>query len=283
MGAKVGTDELIARLAARQHGAVARPQMLAAGVTRNEIATRLARGVLRRVYRGVYVLGPLTREGRWMAAVLAAGDGAVLSHLSAAALWGIRDGGDVPDVTVRHTSALGGAIRPHRSLVTKPEQTVRKGIPVTTPTRTIHDLARVLGPEELERVHREALVLGLPLQLDGKRRPAIRELLGDRPTKKELERRFRQFLRRRRLPLPDTNVHLPFGEADCVWAAQRLIVELDGYDVHRGRSAFERDRLRDREAMLAGWRVVRVTWRQLHREPDGLARDLRKLLGVPTA
>lgn len=283
MRRKLGTDELIARIAAGQHGAVARRQLLQADIAGSAIDRRLRRRLLRPVYRGVYVLGPLTREGRWMCAVLAAGDGAVLSHLSAAALWSIRSGGEIPDVTLAHTSDLGGPIRMHRSLVAKHERTIKNRIPVTTPTRTIHDLAAVLDQDELERAHREALVLRLPLQLDGTRRPAIRELLADRPTKKELERRFRRLLRRHRLPLPDTNVELPFGETDCVWPNERLIVELDGYDVHRSRSAFERDRQRDREAALAGWRVVRITWRQLREDPERVARDLRKLLEVPTA
>lgn len=274
---------MIARLAARQHGAIARRQLLAAGIGRNAIAHRLRSGLLRPVYRGVYVLGPLTREGRWMAAVLAAGEGAVLSHLSAAALWGVRPGGDVPDVTVAHTSALSGPIRMHRSLVAKHEQTRRNGIPVTTPTRTLHDLAAVLDQDELERAHREALVLRLPLDLDGTRRPAIRALLHDDVTRSELEDAFQRFLRRHRLPRPATNVRLPFGECDCVWRAEKLVVELDGHTVHASRSAFERDRARDREAALLGWRVVRITWRQLRDEPARLAADLRLLLGVPTA
>lgn len=171
----------------------------------------------------------------------------------------------------------------HRSPIAKSEQTVRNGIPVTTPTRTIHDLAEVLPRPELERVHREAVVLRLPLRLDGTRRPAIRELLADRPTREGLEAAFRRFLRRNGLPLPETNRGLPFGECNAVWAERRLIVELDSYDVHRNRSAFERDRARDREAALAGWRVVRITWRQLHEEPERVATDLRKLLGVPAA
>ena len=274
---------MIARLADRQHGAVARRQLLAAGMQRGAIDRRVASGRLRRVYRGVYVVGPLTREGRWMAAVLAAGSDAVLSHLSAAALWGLREGGDLPHVTGGNGSEVTGPIRTHRSLVARSERTVRNGIPVTNPTRTLHDLAAVLTFDELERAHREALILRLPLRLDGTRRPAVRELLVDRPTKTELERRFRRFLRQRRLPLPETNQRMPFGEADCVWRAQRLVVELDGYDVHRSRSAFERDRLRDREALLAGWRVIRVTWRQLRDHPDRLGRDLRELLGAAAA
>jgi len=261
---------------------VARWQLLDIGLGSTAIGTRLSRGDLRRVYRGVYVLGHLTREGRWMAAVLAAGDGAVLSHRAAADLWEIRPWSGYPEVTASRSKVIPEVIT-HRSLVAKHEQTLRNGIPVTTPTRTLYDLAAVLGQDELERAHREALVLGLPLKLDGTRRPAIRELLADRPTKHELERRFRRFLRRHRLPLPETNVQLPFGEADCVWRENRLTVELDGYDVHRSRSAFERDRARDREAALLGWRVVRITWRQLRDEPARLAADLRLLLGVPTA
>ena len=260
---------------------VARWQLLEIGLGSTAIGYRLSRGDLRRVYRGIYLLGHLTREGRWMAGVLAAGEGAVLSHRAAADLWGIRPWAGYPEVTAARSKAIPGVIT-HRSLVAQHERARRNRIPVTTPTRTIHDLAASLTRDELERVHREAVVKRLPLHLDGTRRPAIRELLADRPTREGTEARFRGFLKRQGLPLPEPNRELPFGEADCVWPAQRLIVELDGYDVHRSRSAFERDRIRDREATLAGWRVVRITWRQLQEQPARLAADLRKLLGVPT-
>ena len=266
-------------LADRQHGVVARRQLLALGASGKWTDYRVSTGELRVVYRGVYVLGHLTREGRWMAAVLAAGDDAVLSHRSAGALWGILAYDGPPEVTLPRASKFRWT---HRSSVAKAEQTTRNRIPVTTPTRTIEDLARVLPAKQLERVHREAQILGLPLRLTGTRRPAIRALT-ETPTRSELEAEFQRFLKRHRIPRPETNVRLPFGECDCVWRRERLIVELDGHAVHATRSAFERDRVRDREAALAGWRVVRITWRQLRDDPERVARDLRKLLGVPTA
>jgi hypothetical protein len=175
------------------------------------------------------------------------------------------------------------------------EVTTHDRIPVTTVTRTLFDLAGVVSRRALERAVNQAEIrrlwdsLSLPVLLERHpRRPgaaAIRALLEDvNPgiTRSELEDLFADFLGRFGLPRPATNVWLQvcgrWIEADCVWREQQLIVELDGREIHDTSAAFERDRARDRAAIAAGWRVIRITWRQLHEEPAALARDLRAAL-----
>jgi very-short-patch-repair endonuclease len=264
------------------------------------IDVRLAAGRLHRLHRGVYAVGHqvLADEGRWMAAVLAGGAGAALSHKAAAALWSIRPT-QSPGIEVTIPRKVGSrpGLRFHHSYLPADEVTVHAGIPVTTVPRTLFDLAAVVPAGQLRRAVNEAELRRLwdPLSLADllarhPRRPgaaAIRAALrvGARITRSELEDRFLDFLRRTRLPAPATNVPLWLGsrwiEADCVWRQQRLVVELDGYATHRTRAAYESDRARDRALTAAGWRVVRVTWRQLHEEPAALARDLRAALGRP--
>jgi very-short-patch-repair endonuclease len=173
-----------------------------------------------------------------------------------------------------------------------------EGIPVTSPPRTLLDLAAVLDPRQVGRAVHEAEVLRLtdPLTLDDlvaryPRRRGIATIkavlaagrFGATVTRSELEERFLAFLEANHLPSPEVNVGVKSAErwveADCVWRAQRLIVELDGRVVHATTQAFERDRARDRGLQVAGWRVVRVTWRHLHDDPAALAADLRGLLG----
>jgi hypothetical protein len=180
------------------------------------------------------------------------------------------------------------------------EITLHEGIPVTTPARTLLDLAGILKPHELERAANEAEVRRLtsPTSLDAliaryPRRPgtpAIRALLekrriGANITKQELEHRFRVFLDAHGLPRPNTNqpIQLHDGtwiEADCHWAGANLVVELDGAAAHHTRHAFESDRARDRRAVASGYRVVRITWRQLDEDGPQLATELRRLLSA---
>jgi very-short-patch-repair endonuclease len=292
-------DAEIAALAERQHGVVARAQLLQIGVGSRAIGHRLACGRLHPVHRGVYAVGHrlLTREGRWTAAVLAAGAGAVLSHRSAAALWGIRRGAGRIEVTTPRALRARPGLRVHQARLAEDEVTVVRGIPATTPARTLLDLAAVVGARQLERAVNEAEVLRLGdavvladlLRRHRRRRGAgaLRRILdegraGARVTRSELEDRFTAFLDDAGLPRPETNVHLAVGrrlvEADCVWRGARLVVELDGFAGHAPRQAFERDRARDRALLAAGWRVARVTWRQLTAEPRALAAELRALL-----
>ncbi len=233
-----------------------------------------------------------------MAAVLAIGPDAVLSHRSAGALWGMRASarGRV-EVTVPRRPRPRPAIQVHAAHLPKDEVTVQRGIPVTTPPRTLLDLAAVLDPRQVERAINEAEIrrltdptsLGDLVERHGGRPGirTIRELLetkdiGATITRGELEHRFLTFLDDAVLPRPAVNASLQLQdqriEADCVWRDQHVIAELDGHASHATTAGFERDRARDRAVQAQGWRVIRITWRQLHEEPAAVARDLERLL-----
>jgi hypothetical protein len=295
-------DVRVARLADRQHGVVARRQLIELGLSAGAIDHRIGRGRLHPLHRGVYTVGHrrISREGRWMAAVLAGGPKAVLSHRSAAALWRIRPPGDrAIEVTVRSKSRSRPRIHRHVANLPADEMTTERGIPATTVPRTLFDLAAALDANAVERAMREAERLRLhdTLSLEDllarhthrRGAAAIRECLRrrrDAPpgvTREELEARFLAFLDRAGITRPQLNAWLSLGErryqADCLWRDRRLIVELDGYATHGTRMAFEDDRERDRALQVAGWRVIRVTWLQLHGSGDKVAADLRRLLG----
>ena len=289
-----GIDRAIGALAERQHGVVSRAQLLELGIGRDAIDRRLQLGRLRQVHRGVYTIGHrlLTQDGRWTAAVLAYGPHAVLSHRAAAALWGMRGGTQV-EVTVPGGLRGRSGIQVHRAKLPPDERTTHRTIPTTTVPRTLLDLSGAVGSSQLRSALREAEHLRLtdPLTLQDlanryPRRPglkAIRALLaeasiGARIIRSELEERFQDFLIRAGLPLPRTNVVIEGFEVDCVWPEQRLIVELDGHASHSPTHAFEVDRARDRRLEAAGWRVIRVTWRQLEQEPELVEADLWRLL-----
>jgi len=283
-------DAEVAALAAAQHGVVGRPQLTQLGLTARMIDHLLARCRLHSIHRGVYAVGHprLTRRGRWMAAVLASGDGAVLSHRSAAALWGLVQS-DRVEVTTPKRGRRRAGVTIRWSELPRDETTTRDGIPVTTVSRTLFDLAAVAAPATLRRAARsaEAQRLGDGLSLADllarhPRRPgaaALRDLAFDgRVVRSELEERFLAFLDRAGLPRPATNVQVCGYECDCVWFAERVIVELDGRAGHHGALAFEEDRERDRVLSAAGWRPVRVTWRHVHRGRRRLAADLAAML-----
>jgi hypothetical protein len=271
------------------------------GVGGDAISHRLAIGRLHRVFAGVYAVGhgAIGDEGRWMAAVLASGGGAVLSHRSAAALWGLRIDAPVDhEVTIPSSTGSIIGLRRHHGALEADERTIRNSIPVTCVARTLFDAAGCVPVRRFERAVREAEFLRLPqsptLEEIYKRRRGRRGARAVRITleglarlpkggtsRSALEDRFLRFVGRIGLPAPETNVLLRFGgvayEADCVWRQGRLIVELDGHEAHGTRSAFESDRERDRRMQVEGWRVIRITWRQLN-YPAPLARDLRRLL-----
>jgi hypothetical protein len=293
-------DEAIARLAERQYGVVARRQLLRLGLTGDAIDNRIRRGRLRRIHRGVYAVGHrvLGQEGHWMAAVLLAGPGAVLSHRSAAALWGIRPTSHSRlEVTVARERRPSAAIQLHYGRLPSDEITTHRGIPVTTVPHTLLDLASAVSPALVERAVNEAEVRRLsdPLSLADllERHPrrrgaaALRSLvmagrIGEARTRSDFEAAFLAFLDRFGLPRPEVNAALVVPgrtiEPDFLWRAQQVIVELDGYETHGTRAAFESDRARDRALALTEWRRLRVTWRQLEHEPAALAADLRVLL-----
>jgi very-short-patch-repair endonuclease len=292
------SERRISALAEGQKGVVARRQLRAHGFSSSAIDRRIEAGRLHVLHPGVYAVGHrvVPREGRWMAAILASGVGTVLSHRSAAALWRLRPGGPLVEVTVpSRRGRANGILRHTSSLMPFDEVTEHDGIPVTTVPRTLLDLAAVLRPRDVERAINEAEVLRLGDALSlpelverypGRRGVAkLRRILGDLDagsaiTKEELEARFREFVGEYDLERPSFNVVVSSYVLDAVWWDHRLAVELDGHATHSTRARFESDRARDRELQVMGWRVVRVTWRQLTREPERVARDLRALLAV---
>jgi hypothetical protein len=289
-------------LAERQHGVLSVQQFEALGVSKSGVRSRVAAGRLRRVHRGVYRVGPgaLDARGRWMAAVLAAGPGAVLSHRSAAALWGVLDDARArADVTVpltRRRSRAGVAVHESSSLPRKDVATV-DGIPCTSLARTFLDLAEAVPKRHLDRAIEQAEVLGLfdgraiADVLDrangrrgaGRLRRAIAPASHPALTASELEERFLELCRRSGVPRPAVNAWIATDEnghlmVDFLWRAERLVVETDGWAFHRSRAAFERDRRRDQVLELAGYRVLRFTWRQVARDPARVEQLLGRLL-----
>lgn len=292
-------ERRIARLAGRQHGVVARRQLVAVGFSHRAIDRRIERGRLHLVHRGVYAVGHrlTTVRGRWMAAVLAAGPGAALSHLAAAALWDLVRYSGLPHVTVPGRAGQRPGLCVHYGRIGPDEVTTRAGIPVTTLARTLLDLAAVLSPQrfaaaiaEAER-RRLADSPSLPELLErypGRRGiRAVRAALADARLgldvpHSELELRFTEFVASHAIPHPELNVPIRVVdrsiEVDCLWRSARLAVELDGRAWHSDAEAFETDRARDRALVAAGWRPIRVTWRHLHDAPDALAGEIRSAL-----
>jgi very-short-patch-repair endonuclease len=291
--AKAEVDRRIAAVAGRQHGVITTRQVEAAGVHSSGISDRVHAGRLHRIHRGVYGVGhaSLGNEGRWMAAVLASGNGAVLSHLSAAELWGIRPrvrrrseaggrgGSNAVHVTVPGTAGRKGhdGIVLHRSsTLTASDCTRHDRIPVTTPARTLSDLRPIISPAQFKAAVREAEFLRLPIGAGAWRRRCDSPL--PPPTRTELEALFISLCRRRRLPQPEVNVRIDRFEVDFLWRPERLIVEVDGWESHRTRSAFEEDRVRDARLKVLGYEVLRVTWWQLETDGVSVARTIRVLL-----
>lgn len=283
----------IAALAKRQYGVVTRNQLLALGVERGAIDSWLRAGRLHSMHRSVYALGhcALSQRGVWLAAVLAHGEGALLSHLSAAALWRLIDG---PTHRVDVTSERGrpgrSGIRLHRSDTHPLDRTVRHRIPVTSVAQTLLDIAES-SPRRLRRAYEEADRAGLlrPGALEqtcernqGRRGLAvIRKVMTEEhlgATRSPLEDLFGALCRKHGLPLPAVNARLLGLEVDALWKEQRLVVELDGFAYHGHRAAFERDRARDAALQAAGYRVVRFTHRRLEQESAAVAAQLQTLL-----
>lgn len=291
----------MAALANGQHGIVGRDQLLALGLTSSAIGRRVDIGRLHAIHRGVYAVGhtAITIRGRWMAAVLASGDGAVLSHRSATALWGIwGSGAGEIHVTVPRKSRSQRSLRRHFGVLPDDEQEVVDGIPVTSASRAILDLAGEKGETAAEAALREAEYLGiygrasLPALLE--RYPRHRgtpmcgtalDRVGDDPggrIRSPLEELFLPFLDAHRIPRPRLNAWLTVGEdryqVDCLWDDACLVAELDGFKSHGTKRAFRKDRKRDRRLGAAGYRVIRITEDQLASEPEDLAADLRRSL-----
>jgi predicted transcriptional regulator of viral defense system len=292
-------DWRVAKLAAGQWGVVSVAQLRALGSTKDAVQRRVRAGRLHRLHHGVYAVGHtvLKREGRWLAAVLACGDGAVLSRRSAAAHWGLlQSEATRTDVTTPRRRAANATIRLHgsRSLIAC-DTTTHQGIPITSVARTLLDLAATIQADRLERALAQAehlelydhtAITELLARANGHRgRKALTEAtaLDPKLTKSEWEIRMLRLVRTAALPEPLVN--LPFdapdyGECkpDFHWPSHRLIVETDGWRTHRTRAAFERDRAKDAALTAVGYRVVRFTWRT----PDAtIVHRLRALLLAP--
>jgi REase_MTES_1575 len=280
MRAELATDVVIGALADAQHGVVARRQLVAVGLSDAAITRRILGGRFRPLHRGVFAFGhqALRVEGRWMAAVLACGDRAVLSHASAAAAWDLTPVGSGPvHVTVPgdHGRARRAGVRVHRSRALTPAQTtIHRGIPITTRERTIIDLAKRLTGRPLEQLLNRA---ERHLDFDELRRtrsPSLQAVLSSytvATTRSQLEEAFLRLCDDYAIPRPETNARIEGIEVDFVWRDVRLIVEVDGYAHHRSPSAFERDRERDAILTTSGWRVLRFTYAHVTRRPAWVA------------
>ena len=289
-----------------QHGVIAVHQLLELGLSARAVQKRVAAGRLHRIHHGVYSLVPrelLKREGLYMAAVLACGPGAVLSHRSAARLHGLGNYGNHRiDVTVpkrSHRAHLGVAV--HRSTtLTEADFTIVNAIPATTIPRTLFDLGEAITARQLERAFDQADAMQT-LDLNeindqlarNPTRPAAKAVnhllrthyIGSTPTENEFEDAFLQLTRSLGLPDPTPQFYIDPGDgeppirADFAWPHLKIVVETDGRRTHGTRNAFESDRRRDQRLTAAGWRVIRTTWRQLTQRPHELRETLLKLLG----
>jgi len=304
---RTGSDtHAIAALAGRQHGVVSRSQLRTLGFSDSAITARLKFGYLQRLFRGTFAVGhsAVTRRARMLAAVLACGDHAVLSHRSAAELIGLSDRRqaliDVIPPTWAGREIQG--IRWHRvRLPIDAEVEIREGIPCTSTSRTLVDVAGSAGWQSLRALVEQAAVLRLldveeidRILAQGRRRgaPRLRTILASwrsgAPTPKlrsRLEARLFPQLIGKGLPLPRCNVRLQIDdhwlEVDLLWEVHRLAIEADGEETHGTRAAFQRDRWRDQLLAAAGYRTARVTWRQVVDEPDAVVDRIARMLNPP--
>jgi Transcriptional regulator, AbiEi antitoxin/Protein of unknown function (DUF559) len=290
-------DLRLAELAARQQGVVATWQLAELSLTASAIHRRIQAGRLHRIFTGVYAVGHkrLPPNGRWMAAVLACGPDAVLSHRTAAALWELRPRPSGPvDVTVPASgrrSRTGIRLHNVRSLHAD-DRTDVDGIPVTSPARTLLDYAETNRQQlrlAIEAADRRELYNGKALDALLHRSPGrggrarlravLAEIQGPAPwTRSELERRFLALIRAAGVPEPQANVLVAGFLVDLFWSDPGLVVELDGFEFHKTRTAFESDRRRDAKLQLAGHPVIRITQRRIENAPRDVVRDVVGML-----
>lgn len=296
----------ISALAERQHGVVSVRQLRSSGVSNEEIASRVTSGTLHSVFRGVYAVGhpAIGRRGRLLAAVLACGDRAVLSHRSAAELLGLWDKqAALIDVIPPRRAGRGiQGIRWHGvRYPAEDEVSVVDGIPCTTASRTLVDIAGSVGVTTLRRLIEGAAVRRLldvhevdEILMRGRRRGARqlrvalipwRRLSGEIPVfRSRLEARLFPALIEEGLPLPLCNHDLWLDgrriEVDMLWEEQRLAIETDGAETHGTQGAFERDRERDQRLVAAGYRTARVTWRQVEDDLPAVVERIARMLAV---
>lgn len=291
-------DQRVADVAARQHGVVALAQVVAAGASPSAVRRRVAAGRLHRLHRGVFAVGhaAVPPLGRLFAALLACGPGAVVSHHSAAALWGLVAFGGRPHVTVANGRGRAQpGIAMHGGRLRAGDVTVRHGLVVTSWARTVLDCAMLMSVAEVVglidrsqslRVGSTEDLLGILRSSPGHRglKTLRAAIMVARPqdllTRSQLERRALRLVRGGRLPPPEANVRLLGYEVDLLWREARLVVELDGRAWHDTAEAFERDRRRDATLTARGWRVLRFSWRQVVNEPRWVVATIAATLGV---
>jgi very-short-patch-repair endonuclease len=283
------SDAHVAKIAARQHGVVTAEQLREANIDKSAVSRRVKAGRLHRLHRGVYAVGHRAPNwhARWMAAVLACGEGAVLSHSSAAALWKLLRPIDGPihvsipttngvkrrrGIHLHRCPSLSTPAEPFPSPFSMPSKggrgrrrltTHRDRIPVTSIQRTIDDLDGTVPLHLLRRAKRQAELRNVRLAGSEGRR-----------VRSDLEEDFFALVRRHRLPSPETNVKLGRWEVDFLWRSRRLVVETDSYTYHRGAVSFEDDHARDLDLRQLGYAVLRFTDKQIENEPDRVAAVL---------
>ena len=285
------------RLAARQHGVVSVRQLRRIGLDANAVARRVAAGHLYRLHRGVYVVGrpTLSWRGRYLAAALACGPGAVVSHWSAGRLHGLTDRGRLTVTIPLHRAGPRG-VEVHRSRILTPRDvTDVDGTPVTSVARTLLDLAAVASRRELARLVDRAERLRVfdlravdeaVSRARGRRgAQTLRHAVANwRPrfTRTELEDRFADLVEASGLPHPQINAFVDGErlrhEVDAVWFSQRLAVELDSFEYHRTRQDRERDAEKNADLELAGYRVMRLTWDDVTARRHRTRRRLERLI-----
>jgi len=286
-------DSRIAAVAHDQQGDITTGQLLRLGLGRDAINYRAKTGRLYRLYQGVYAVGhrPVSPLSRAMAAVLACGEGAVLSHGSAATLWGITKEWRTPLEVTARSARRRDRLRIHRSkTLTENDITEHFGIPVTTPARTLLDVAGRLDDAALARavndlrlahyLHLRDLADLLDRHPPTQAKRLRKHLAHPRraPTRSEFEDAFLLFAKRHGLPDPLVNTYVAGHEADILFPAHKLAIELDGYETHGTREQFERDRDRDPDLLAAGVATVRLTWDRMHEQAEREAARLRRIL-----
>jgi predicted transcriptional regulator of viral defense system len=301
--AQYPVDRSISTLALGQHGVVALWQLVELGLSASAVRNRVANGRLHRVHRAVFAVGhaSLTRDGRFMAATLACGPKAVLSHRAAGAKWDLalrgRSSIDVTSPSMRGRRRPGIRVHSAATLMAR-DVTVIDGIPSTTLARTLLDVAGDATRREVERACDRAetqrlldmtVIDDVLARANGRHGAALlaavvsEHRVGSTVTRNELEECFLAICRETGVAPDGVNAWIAFpdgggAEADFLWRSQRLIVEVDGRDVHTTRRAFEADRRRDQRLVLLGWRIVRFTWRQVMFERAYVAATLKALL-----
>jgi very-short-patch-repair endonuclease len=293
-------DARIAQVTGRQRGRIARRQLRAIGVASSAITWLTAHDRLFPLHRGVFAFGHRapTELGDETAALLAAGDDAVLSRLSAAVLWGLlppASGDGLIHITLpgRHGPTLPG-VHIHRTrALTSADVRVRQGLPVVSPACALLDIAELVTARQFELACDQAMVdrIVTPGQIaellartSGRRAGVLlaaelaRLSEGPTLTRSEAEELFLRLIRLAMLPVPRVNSRAHGYEIDFYWPQQRFAVEVDGYRFHSSRRAFEHDRRKDAALQAAGIIVLRVTWRQLQDEPFAIVARVAQCL-----